>query len=379
MPVSSVKKVVVFGATGAVGFSAARQFHGAEAVPVVGVSRRDPNIAGMRHVELDLSDRSRCDAVLGSSVFGGTTHIVYAALQESSDLVGGWRDTELMSYNLRLFENAIEPMLGAHGSSLRHVTLLQGAKAYGLHVGSSPLPAKESAPRDRHENFYFLQEDALLKLRDGAHWSWTILRPQVVYGESMGSPMNLLPAIGVYACLEKARGRPLSFPGGPPAVQEAVDARLLARAISWAGETPAACNEVFNVTNGDVFSWYDVWPDIAAAFGMEVGEPRPLRLSEAMPPRAAEWAEIVDGYGLGAPRDMAAFVGNSWRYADLLFGASGARPLPALLSTIKIRAAGFHECIDTAEMFRYWFAALQGQRQFPSRGQALDGKRTKEG
>ncbi len=156
---------------------------------------------------------------------------------------------------------------------------------------SSPLPAKEGAPRDRHENFYFMQEDALRQLCKGGSLSWTILRPQVVYGESIGSPMNLLPAIGVYAALEKARGRPLCFPGGTPTVQEAVDARLLARAISWAGESRQAANEIFNVTNGDVFSWPDIWPEIAAAFGMEVGEPKLTRLADAMPPRAAEWAD----------------------------------------------------------------------------------------
>jgi nucleoside-diphosphate-sugar epimerase len=365
-PSGSVKKVVVFGATGTVGLSAAKHFYDVPGVSVVGVSRRDPQIAGIKHVKLDLSNRSDCNAVLGSGTFRDTTHVVYAALQESIDLVAGWQDPKLMSHNLRLFENALKPLLRAHGSSLLHVSLLQGAKAYGLHVGSSPMPAKESAPRDRHENFYFLQEDALRELSEGAHWSWTVLRPQVVYGESIGRPMNLLPAIGVYASLEKARGRPLCFPGGPQAVQEAVDARLLAQAIDWAGEFIEARNEIFNVTNGDVFSWSDVWPQIGAAFGMEVGEPRPMRLSEVMPPRAAEWAEIVDSYGLDAPRDMAAFVGNSWSYADILFGTLGQRPLPALLSTIKLRQAGFHDCIDTTEMFRYWFARLLEQRQFPS-------------
>ena len=355
----------MFGATGAVGVSVARHFHTVEAVPVIGVSRRHPRIAGIRHVTLDLSDRSECDAVLGTATFRDTTHVVYAALQESSDLVEGWRDPELMRYNLCLFKNSIEPLLQAHGSSLLHVSLLQGAKAYGLHVGRSPLPAKESAPRDGHGNFYFLQEDALRQMSEEAQWSWTILRPQVVYGNSIGSPMNLLPAIGVYASLEKARGRPLCFPGGPPTVQEAVDARLLARAISWAGESRAARDETFNVTNGDVFSWSDVWPQIADAFGMDVGEPSLIRLSEAMPPRAAEWAEVVDRFGLDSPRDMAAFVGNSWSYADILFGSLGARPLPALLSTIKIRRAGFHDCLDTVDMFRYWFAKLQEQRQLP--------------
>jgi nucleoside-diphosphate-sugar epimerase len=361
-----MKKVVVFGASGVVGRSTAKHFHDVEGIPIVGVSRRDTGIVGIQHVKLDLSNRRECDAVLGGPTFRETTHVVYAALQESSDLVGGWRDPELMTYNLRLFKNAIEPFLRAHSASLVHVSLLQGAKAYGLHVGRSPLPAKEGGPRDAHENFYFLQEDALRELSQGSHWSWTILRPQVVYGDSIGSPMNLIPAIGVYASLEKAQGRPFRFPGGPPAVQEGVDARLLARAIGWAGESPEAVDEIFNVTNGDVFSWSEVWPEIAGIFGMEVGEPNSMRLAEAMPPRAVEWAEIVDAHGLDAPREMAAFVGNSWSYADILFGTLGARPLPALLSTIKIRQAGFHDCIDTSDMFRYWFAKMQEQRLFPA-------------
>ncbi len=360
-----MKRVVVFGVTGVVGSSAARYFHDIEAVPVIGVSRRDPGIAGIHRVELDLSDRTECDAVLRGATFRDTTHVVYAALQESGTLAAGWRDPEVMSYNLLLFENAIVPLLEAHGSGLRHVTLLQGAKAYGFHVGSLPLPAKERAARDDHENFYFLQEDVLRQLSEGAPWSWTVLRPQVVFGESTGSPMNLLPALGVYAALERARGRPLRFPGGTPVVQEATDAHLLARAIGWAGENMAAGNETFNVTNGDVFCWSDVWPQIAAAFGMEIGEPELLRLAEAMPARAGEWADIVDSYGLDAPRDMAAFVGDSWSYADILFGSLGGRSMPALLSTIKIRQAGFHDCLDTADMFRYWFAELQDKRRLP--------------
>ena len=272
-----------------------------------------------------------------------------------------------MAHNLDLFRHALEPLVAEHGATLRHVSLLQGAKAYGLHVGRSPVPAKERSPRDPHDNFYFLQEDALRALAEGASWSWTVLRPQVVVGESLGSPMNLLPAIGVYAALERERGVPLSFPGGPPGVQEAVDARLLARALEWAAEAPAARGEIFNVTNGDVFCWHDVWPRIAQRFGMEVGEPQPQRLAEVMPARSDEWAAVVDRYGLRSPADMADFVGGSWAYADILFGALGrARPLPALLSTVKIRQAGFGDCVDTEDMFDEWLARLQERRLLPS-------------
>ncbi len=227
------------------------------------------------------------------------------------------------------------------------------------------MPAKERSPRDDHENFYFLQEDALRELADAADWSWTILRPQVVYGESIGSPMNLLPAIGVYAAVERAAGRALAFPGGPPAVQEAVDARLVARALAWAAGADEARAETFNITNGDVFAWHDVWPAIADALGMEVGEPAPQRLADVMPPRQDEWAAVVDRHRLRSPRTMADFVGTSWTYADVLFGALGSRPLPALLSTIKIRQAGFHPCVDTEDMFRDWLTRFRERGLLP--------------
>jgi nucleoside-diphosphate-sugar epimerase len=231
-------KVVVFGATGVVGGSAARHFVNLDETVVVGISRRPPRVAGVHHVPIDLSDRQGSAETLRSEAFSGTTHIIFAALQEANDLTAGWRDHHLMQYNLRLFENSLEPLIARHGSSLRHVSLLQGAKAYGFHLGRSPIPAKERARRDDHDNFYFLQEDALKRMAKSGDWSWTILRPQVVYGDSIGSPMNLLPAIGVYASVERERGRPLSFPGGEPSAQEAVDARLLAKALAWAAESP---------------------------------------------------------------------------------------------------------------------------------------------
>ena len=75
----------------------------------------------------------------------GTTHVVYAALQESSDLAAGWRDAELIERNLAMFRHALDPLVAEHGASLRHVSLLQGAKAYGLHLGpEAPFDSEEA-------------------------------------------------------------------------------------------------------------------------------------------------------------------------------------------------------------------------------------------
>jgi nucleoside-diphosphate-sugar epimerase len=366
----SERTVVVAGASGAIGAAAVRQFATA-GWRVVALSRRAPDeLAGAEHLSLDLLDRDACRAALGGRGAGGAgglapSHVVFTALKERPGLVAGWTDRKLMAENLAMFEHCIDPLLAS--GAVEHVSLLQGTKAYGAHVGvTTPIPCKESAPRVEHDNFYFLQEDAL-RARAAEHgFGFTVWRPQVVFGDSIGSPMNPIPVLGVYGALLRERGLPLAYPGGERHVGEAVDADLIGRALVWAADAPSARDETFNVTNGDVFSWPDAWPTIADALGMEVGEPSPLRLSEDLPNRADEWAAIVARHGLRAPADVGAFVGDSPVYADILMRPFGPSPgLPTLVSTVKLRRAGFTECTDTAEMFARILRRLQERALLP--------------
>src|SRR5437763_4201887 len=127
--------------------------------------------------------------------------------------------------------------------------------------------------------------------------------------------MNVIPALGAYAALRREAGLDLPFPGGAPRGAQAIDADLLARAIAWAGEAARARNEIFNITNGDVFVWENVWPAIAASLGMRPGGHVPLSLDREIRPREAEWEAIRARHGLrsGNLRD---FVGRSIGYAD---------------------------------------------------------------
>jgi nucleoside-diphosphate-sugar epimerase len=353
-----MKTILIAGASGLVGFAAAKHFAHQPGWNVIGVSRRRPEgLDGVELVSVDLDDRARSADVFGR--MRDVTHVIYAALYEKPGLFRGWRERDQMERNLRMLEHLFEPLCSA-ARGLEHVTLLQGTKAYGAHLKPIPIPAKERAPRDPHENFYWLQEDYLREWQRGASWRFTILRPQVIFGESLGSHMNMIPAIGVYAALLREAGQPLSFPGGPPWVREAVDADLLARACEWAATAPACANETFNINNGDVFEWRHVWPDIADALGMEVGPDRPMSLATDMPAREAQWRAIVGKYGLCSPGDLDQFVGQGFVYADGQF-AYGAKQSPptTLVSTIKARQAGFHDCMDTADMFRKWFRRYQ--------------------
>ncbi len=356
------RKILIAGASGLVGSAAVRLFAQRSDWDVTAVSRRLPvGIEGANLVSVDLLDPIRCRDVFGK--LSEVTHLIYAALSEKPGLLEGWVDRDQMQKNLAMLQNLFEP-LEAAAKNLEQVTLLQGTKAYGAHLGPIPIPARERAPRHRHENFYFLQEDYLRSKQSGKQWNWTILRPQIVMGEAIGGNLNLIPAIGVYAAVRREADLPLSFPGASESVFEMVDADLLARAMEWSADEPACRNETFNITNGDVGSWEDLWPTIADAVGMEVGAPEPMSLGDKMPEHAVEWAGIVRKYGLRAPADLQAFVGESFYFADACF-ASLAKTRPMLVSTIKARQAGFQDCIDTRDMLLKWFRRFQDLRLLP--------------
>ena len=359
------KKVLIAGATGLVGYAAMKHFATEPGCEVVALSRRRPaETHGARWLPLDLTDEAACAAL--APEFAGVTHLVYAALYERPGLVAGWREDEQIRTNDQMLRNLFGPLEQA-APGLRHVALLQGTKAYGVHVRPLNVPARENRS-EMHEqpNFYWNQERFLGAQQKGKTWTWSILRPVLIVGDSVGSAMNVIPALGVYAAMMRRAGKTkLDYPGGVGRVAQAVDADLLARAIAWSGEAVAARNEIFNVTNGDVFVWPNVWPAIADALGFAPGEHVPLELDQEIRPHEAEWAEIRAAHGLTSGT-LKEFVGLSFEYADYTMGFGRTEPGPAaLVSTIKLMQAGFTEVMDTEAMFRKCFAEMQAKGLLP--------------
>ncbi len=356
------KKIAVVGASGVVG-RALMDCLNREGEQVVGVSRRAPADLKTNFVSLDLTDQKRCSEVARSEL-AEVTHLVYTALYEKPGLIAGWNEADQMQENLLMLRNLLEPMKKA--AKLRHITLLQGTKAYGAHVGRMKIPGLESDPRHPHENFYWLQQDYVTDFCMTTGASATIWRPQIIFGHALNAPMNMLNAIGVYAAIMKARGRPLAYPGGPPAITEAIDADLLARAIRFSLDNPDFANETFNITNGDVFCWHDLWPDLAGLFRMQTGEGSQQRLSDWIYGAEEEWQRIVKNNNLKS-YSIREIAGDSFYYADALFNAHNEfPPPPALVSTIKLRKTGFNECIDTLDMFEKWFEKLRLLKIIPT-------------
>jgi nucleoside-diphosphate-sugar epimerase len=290
--------VLIAGASGVVGNAALERFLAHNGwTDVVALSRRKPEVDSKRpfkHLSVDLRDQDAARQAL--SDVGDITHLVYAALYEKPGLIAGWQEQDQMDTNLAMLQNCLEPLLGSE--SLRHVTILQGTKAYGIHVHPMPIPARERAPRDDHDNFYWLQEDYLKGKAREHGFGWTILRPQLIIGRSWGVAMNLAPIIGAYAAICEEEGLPFSFTGGIPYVWEAVDSRVVAEVIEWATASPFAVNEHFNVTNGDVFEWRNLWPGMAEVLGVEPGPDDPKSMAELLEGKDEVWDRIVEKHGL---------------------------------------------------------------------------------
>src|ERR1700682_1184043 len=358
------KRAVVAGATGLVGNAALRHFGGSGGCEVVALSRRMPrDLYGARYVKFYLTSPAQCGRA--SAELQGATHLVYAALYEGPNLVDGWRDPNQIRTNdlmLRNLMGALEPV----APSLKHVALLQGTKAYGVHVRPLTVPAREGRSEMYEQpNFYWAQENFLRELQKGKAWHFSILRPVLIVGLTIGGAMDLIPPLGVYAAMLREQGRALDYPGGAARVSQAVDVDLLARAIAWSGEADAARNEAFNVTNGDVFTWENVWPTVAEALDMKPGNAVPLSLAQEYPKWVAPWEALRRKHNLISP-DLEAFVGLSFQYADysMRHGQTQSGP-PSIVSTVKINQAGFTEMIDTEVMFQRWFRQARLQRLLP--------------
>ncbi|MEO1193701.1 MAG: SDR family oxidoreductase [Pseudomonadota bacterium] len=349
-----MKTALIAGATGVVGRNLMAELLTLPDWQVIALSRRKPDLEGdYRHLAVDLSDPADSRAKLGD--LSDVTHAFFAAYVE---VPGGW--PALVAPNLALFRNFLDGLQPA-AKDLQHVNLMEGTKWYGSHLGPFKTPAKEDDPRHLPPNFYYDQQDLLSGRQAGQAWSWSAARPHAVCGYASGNPMNLVLAIAVYASLCKALGLPLRHPGSlgnQRALYQVTDAGLLARSLVWMAESPAAANQAFNITNGDLFRWEQLWPRFAEAFGLDWAPAQPLNLTQMMTDKAPLWAELVKQHDL-QPLPFERLV--SWPFADYVFAADW----DIASATTKAKLAGFHEVQDSEAMFLRHFDELRAARVIP--------------
>ena len=360
------RTILIAGASGVIGSAAVEHFAREPGWRVIALSRRLPIVAAdceFAHLPVDLSNAEECRTALAT--MPAPTHLIYAAASEKEGLVEGWRDPETMTLNGRMFANLIDPLVTS--GQLRHVSLLQGAKAYGAHYHPVVVPLREDGPRDPHPNFYWLHEDMLRDASARCGFAFTIWRPQVLLGTAPGVAMNPVVPIAAYAAITRERGLPFAMPGSGNAIWELVDAGLLAKAMAWAADASSAAGQTLNITNGDVFVLRDAWPELAASLGLRSDGTAPRNFAEflAQPESATAWSAIAARHALREP-SLERLLGQSHHYIDLLNGERIAgKAQPVLLSTIKLRQAGFAGCRDSLLSLLAQLAAMAELRLLP--------------
>jgi hypothetical protein len=93
-------------------------------------------------------------------------------------------------------------------------------------------------------------------------------------------------------------------------------------------------------------------------FEMAVADPIPISLTEYMAGKGPVWDAIVKKHNLQLiPYEQIV----AWPFGDFIFHTE----FDNIASTIKARRAGFHDCMDTEDMFSEFFQKLRATNVLP--------------
>lgn len=350
---TAMNTALVVGANGVIGSSLIDHLLTLGNWQVIGLSRKGgQDKERLQFLSVDLLDEEASNQKLQH--LSHVTHIFYAAFQDRPT----W--AELVPPNLSMLMNvvkAVEPV----AINLQHISLMQGYKVYGAHLGPFKTPARESDAGHMPPEFNVDQQQFLEERQRGKNWTWSAIRPSVVGGTATGNPMNLAMVIAVYASISKELDLPLRFPGKAGAYNkllEMTDATLLAKATVWAATDPRCANQAFNITNGDLFRWEELWPKLAGWFNLETAPPLPMSLQVIMSDKEELWKKIQEKYGLEQHSYESL---SSWIFGDAVFGWD----YDMFGDSSKSRRFGFHDYVETEQMFYQLFEEMRNKKIIP--------------
>ena len=107
-----------------------------------------------------------------------------------------------------------------------------------------------------------------------------------------------------------------------------------------------------------MYRWRQLWNELAAFYDLPIAEPLAMSTVSEMTGKAPLWESMVARYSLHAtPYDQIA----NWAFVDWMLNFREE----TILSTIKIRQAGFADCIGTDQSFRRQLSRLRDLRVIP--------------
>jgi len=342
-----MRHALIFGHKGIVGLPLCKQLLLEGCWRITGISRSKSDQVPPEVVQVDC-DIGKADETKSklASLVNTVTHIFYVTWVQTDT------EDDMVKKNLDMFINAISPFVNS--PHLQHVYLQTGTKFYGVHLGPQGgmrTPARETDPRLDIPNFYYSLEDKLKEFNQGKKWRYGIGRPSTIFGVGVSSQMNFASSVAVYASILKRLGMPLIFPGNEShfhQAREASDSLQIVRFARWLGDNPHTHGEAFYIHSCDWFRFEQMWPKIAAYFGMEwcfaPTYPFDIETFMGQPKMKTAWKELIKEHGL---RDIPLEKIATWWFMQFTI----QRDWPEFTMLKKVMSYGFTPVQDTEQLF----------------------------
>ncbi|XVE55800.1 hypothetical protein DITRI_Ditri03aG0186200 [Diplodiscus trichospermus] len=182
----------------------------------------------IEYIQCNVSDSKDIESKL--SQLTDVTHIFYVNWTNRSS------EAENYKINFAMFRNVLRSVI-PNSPNLCHICLLTEVKHYielfELFCKFRPQdpPCTKDLPRLNAPNFYYIQEDILFEeIEKKEALTWSVHQPNVIFGFSPYSLLNVVGTLCVYAAICKHEGKLLLFPGSKATLEcysEASDADLI--------------------------------------------------------------------------------------------------------------------------------------------------------
>ena len=115
------------------------------------------------------------------------------------------------------------------------------------------------------------------RLSEGKRWKFCEVRPDAIVGfVPQNNAMNIAQALGLFLAMYKSvegSGSEVPFVGNEAAYKELhtdTSQDILARFHIFASpHADAVAGQAFNVADGDVVTWEEIWPGVCSWFGLK--------------------------------------------------------------------------------------------------------------
>ena len=280
----------------------------------------------------------------------------------------------LKQANVRILLNAVQ-VVERLCPNLQFWTLQTGGKAYGVEFIDKGIdynpPLKETMPRIAEPYasniFYYAQYDTMKRLSEGKRWKFCEIRPDAIVGfVPQNNAMNIAQALGLFLAMYKSiegSGAEVPFPGNEAAYKELhtdTSQDILARFHIFASfHADAVAGRAFNIADGDVVTWEQIWPGVCSWFGLKGVGPDQSRSTgtQWVQEHKGQWNAWVKEHGL----KEGALEATSWDFMAVIMGITFDRHYD--LSAC--RQVGFDETVSTVKGYTLAFERMKQARIIP--------------